>query len=433
MDSDTDMSLDSLEIDRVKNRSNINRNLKTILVPFYERDVLIKIPKDRQKSNMNSESKKSACNKISNDANSRVSYLVNYNKEKKKASTYLEKFRMKFPQLQTDNKKDSEVGSLYPEYGDSERESIHDDTKSPRIDFYNTEPYNEIFYDKILNEQYYSSSVDNSIDEDINVEDCLQTPNINNLKSVSEVNRRQSRKMQPLPNTTKLGGLGPDMEKIRPRLERARSLQRYSEKVRMDNRVKIYKSNLQAESDKKMEQNKKVNSAKKQRADTNKTRNVTSIYEKASYLMNKTVTKKEESTTIGKISFNKTKTGNIYVTDAKNTNKTDKIEKVFEKKLVKNKEQEKPKSAFSKQKNIDQSKRGNRCKSRCSDKTIESKNAAINTDSLNSPVQINFHVNVGSVGGVRPSSALRRLEEKHRMYQERVKDFTTDFTTFSQH
>ncbi|CAH1638575.1 unnamed protein product [Spodoptera littoralis] len=268
--TDSNISLDSLETqfkrkNFVKGRKT-DENVDTILVPFYEKDVLIKVPKDQKRKQNNSSNKYKANEKFKNEL-SQTSYLVNKEREARlKRPTYLEMFRKQFTPNHIGKKRDkNEIRSLSPEFGDTERESIGDDANNPIPEFYNTESYNEMYYEKLLCrdlQNYIDNSFEDHEEELRFTEDMVSKPDDirddspDNLKSVSEITnpRRNVRRatIEPIPNV-KLGGLGPDLEQIKPRLERARSLQRYSEKVRMENRLKIYKKTYQTQPEKKIE------------------------------------------------------------------------------------------------------------------------------------------------------------------------------------
>ncbi|XP_037302782.1 uncharacterized protein LOC119193273 [Manduca sexta] len=349
--SGSDISVDSLEEEfnrKVIVKQVSEENVDTILVPFYEKDVLIKIPKDRKRK------QKATKN-----------YLVNKDRQKAKCATYLEIFRKQFTTKCVEKMPEKdEIRSLSPEFGDTERESIGEDN-NPVSEFFNTESYNEIYYAKLMNSDV-PQNFDNSYEDDYRFTDDIRSKSPdeladNNFRSISEVSqpRRRMRRntVQPIQNV-KLGGLGPDMEKIKPRLERARSLQRYSEKVRMENRLKIYKKSVQAEAEKKIE--KELSARHRDSSKDCKNETMPLIYYR---------TKKD--TNAGKCN------GKVeYERDV----------------------QVKVRSA------------------------TRAKPSITGTEHAEDvpPVQINFMVNVGRV---RPSSTLKTLEEKHRMYQEQVKAF----------
>ncbi|XP_021193278.3 uncharacterized protein LOC110378377 [Helicoverpa armigera] len=436
--TDSNISLDSLETNfKRKPLSKCRKsdeNVDTILVPFYEKDVLIKVPKDQHRKQNNSGNKFLKANeKLKRELTQANSYLVNKERDSKpKRLTYLEMFRKQFAPSHVDKKKDkNEIRSLSPEFGDTERESIGDETNNPVPEFYNTEPYNEMYYEKLLTRgiQHY---LDNSYEEreeelqfteDLAIKaDHIRDPSPDNLRSVSEVtnSRRHVRRatIEPIQNL-KLGGLGPDLERIKPRLERARSLQRYSEKVRMENRLKIYKKTYQAEIEKKTERD---SSAKRReisvkREDTAKEPGA-KLDVNPSYLINKSTNDKIPKTV--KNPYYKSKSAGAQRIRERNSEK-ERLKQSAPKKRdtnVNQKTEAKPKIENKPDVNV-QMRTDEKSKVRTKS---SSKNKGINTESESEmpPVQISFMVNVG---GVRQSSALKTLEEKHRMYQEQVKAF----------
>ncbi|KAI5637152.1 hypothetical protein NE865_10202 [Phthorimaea operculella] len=425
--SDSNISTDSLERNRqqppTKNEENSDENVDTILVPFYENDVLIKVPKIQKKV------KKSIPKSKKEDV---PNYLIN--KNKKKSNSYLEMFRRQFssPTREPERTKDDyEVSSLQPEFGDTERESIGDDNGNPVEEFFNTESYNEMFYEKLLNQDmidYLDDSMDQILalhDNEVTSkshedEECIE----DNLRSVSEVTppRRRSRyrTAEPIPNV-KLGGLGADMERIRPRLERARSLQRYSEKVRMENRLRIYKKSVEADKRTSREPSAKRQGSAKEPNDAAKDQN-------PSYLLNKV--EEQKVNIIKKVYESKCKSANAKLremTKGKRINKQteeEKVKNVNERGDRENCNEKKRQTRARKtmEKNSDKDPKGRETRPRVKS-TARSQGVNTEGSSLMPPVQISFMVNVG---GVRPSSALKTLEEQHRMYQEQVKAFTLD-------
>lgn len=431
--SDSSISVDSLELGRrktaVEKQKSSDENVETILVPFYENDVLIKVPKYYKK---NQNANKS--DKLKRDT--QPNYLVNKNNTKR--PSYLEMFRRQFSPIRAKESAydECEVNSLLPEFGDTERESIEEDPNNeniPENDYYNTESYNELFYEKIL-QQDAAAYLDNSLEEALLFKAEIRSKSSedaddNRLKGMpgEEPIRRRSRTAttRPVLNIN-LTGLGPDLEKIKPRLERARSLQRYSEKVRMENRLKIYKAKIQAEEKK----NEDEAASARRFVKVAKDRQVS-----PSYLVNKGEDKKNILTK--KIYQGQSKSANVNKNRNESKEKQDvEVDKMrnkigdnldkemvgrvkisnFKKMLDKNREKD-PKQAETKKQNF----RLLSGKTAPKD-TTEEKTAAASVP----PVQISFLVNVG---GVRPSSALRRLEEKHRMYQERVKAFKDNNNT----
>lgn len=424
--SESNFSLDSLDEDfktkmsvRHTPSSEHSEDLDTILVPFYDKDVLVKVPKEqKRKQNKQGPSK----DKEIEPRN--TSYLVNKDVRKTKRPTYLDMFRKKFAAPQKPNLKSNEdvdICSLSPEFGDTDRDSIGEDASHPVAEFYNTESYNEIFYEKLLTqdlENYISSYEDELNKEDVNIDSKLQQEMaIENLKSVSEVSQinppaRRGTIKQPMPNV-KLGGLGPDVEKIKPRLERARSLQRYSEKVRMENRLRIYKKTVQQENDK-VERESSA-SQRKQRTEPR-----LPVETSVSYLVNKSTTRQKSPqikllSSVSKSAdpkIGRTALETVYVTKNKPPSRTN------NKNTTNNNTNIEPVANTTRYKQRDT---GNaRAKSSTRNKGI---NTEIKTTIEIPPVHINFMVNMG---GMRPTSALMNLEEKHRMYQEQVKAFRVD-------
>lgn len=428
--SSSNISLDSLEFD-VKRESlkqkSVEDNVDTILVPLYERDVLIKVPKRKKKQNQGDDKCMNKNRKSQKEANEVANYLVNKDLRRTRRTSYLEIFRKQFTSNCTETKNkvnNNEIRSISPEFGDTERESIGNESYNHSNDFYNTEFYNEIYYDKLM-KQELQQYLEQSFDEILNIEeDESKFPdnvNDNNLRSVSEVSpprrRLKTKIVSPIQNVH-LGGLGADMEKIKPRLERARSLQRYSEKVRMENRLRIYKKEVQDE---------------KAEREASATRRLptTKVCQKdnknnSSYLVKKSAP--ENTSLIKKICHTKSKSADVQKTREK--------QETFAKHDIKNDCDNRKKGKLLKiniamdRKNTTSAKYDPYMKATAGDRSSKlksnSKVKKSNTDSkLNeeaSPLQINFMVNVS---GVRPSTALRSLEEKHRMYQEKVKQYTT--------
>lgn len=423
--SASNISLDSLEVAHNK-KSPLQGKLKddnvdTILVPFYENDVLIKVPKGNKKLRQTGDTlnKRNA----QRETQQPTGYLINKNFQKGKKISYLETFRKQFLSNFNEkiNKDPNEIRSISPEVGDTERESFAEDySNNGASDFFNTEAYNEMYYQQVMNqelEQYLNQSFEDRLrfDEDIRSK-SQDDGDDNNLRSVSEVSRPRRhvrRTTVPIVQNVKLGGLGPDMENIRPRLERAKSLQRYSEKVRMENRLKIYKKEMEAENEKKA---KKEPSVKSRSSSANKTKEQNT--KKSSYLIDKT----QENSLGIKMIYNKSKSDvkelNVKDKDTNNNcnknlkEKESKSSRVIERKLLSAKDniQKYLKAGYE-----TTMKRGS---ARSHSVNTEEKR---NTDV--SPVEIRFTVNVG---GLRPSSALKTLEEKHRIYQEKVKGFAMD-------
>lgn len=423
------ISLDSLENDFQQIttlKEDVSKiNVETILVPFYENDVLMKIPKGHTKTQTTQE----YSSKTKKVVQTTTSYLVNKNRDSKKKGSYLEMFRKQFiPRPIEKKKEEQEIRSMSPEFGDTERESFNEDAQEPPTEFYNTECYNELYYQKLLDhetEKYFDDSLDEAqLCELDTVKNKSQEILEDNLKSVSEVtqDRRHTRRatVEPIAHV-KLGGLGPDIEKIRPRLERARSLQRYSEKVRMENRLKIYKRSLQADIDKKAE---RESSSKRQSPAKEKT-----MDESISYLVNKNLPQKTPKA--NQEHCYKSKSANVQ--KARDREREKEKQQLREKSITRNVEQENETERMSyRQSKSNKPHDNTRARRRLDDNTTNGRvkssgrSRAVNTETTPTqipPMQISFLVNVD---GLRPSSALQRLEEKHMMYQEKVKTFAVD-------
>ncbi|CAH4032879.1 uncharacterized protein LOC123714829 [Pieris brassicae] len=409
----SDISLDSLE-ENFKNKSilkekSYEEQVETILVPFYENDVLIRVPKLSKERKCNQKNRGQKNSKFKKEPEPQ-SYLINKNIQNNKKCSYLDIFRKQFvPNSLGKKKQTEEIRSISPQVGDTETGSLDDEGNNNESEFYNTEAYNDVYYEQLINQdmEYY---LDQSLEElqlsqdlEIKLED-----DDNNLKSVSEVTqprRERRRGVQPLHNM-KLGGLGPDMENIRPRLERARSLQRYSEKVRMENRLRIYKKAV--EEDK--ETLKRQASAKNSQSARNR-----SAEEKNTYLINKNM--KEKSSLIKKIYHGKSKSASVQISktrENKPPNETNDKREQIPKKSTKNLHIKKNENCGGKV----------RIKSIKIDKGTDTDDKQYRNEKTR-PMEINFLVNIDA--GLRPSSALRNLEEKHRQYQEKVKTFCTDY------
>ncbi|XP_030020011.2 uncharacterized protein LOC115440028, partial [Manduca sexta] len=412
-----DISVDSLEEEfnrKVIVKQVSEENVDTILVPFYEKDVLIKIPKDRKrKQKIDNGNMQGNIDKQKKETQQK-NYLVNKDRQKAKCATYLEIFRKQFTTKCVEKMPEKdEIRSLSPEFGDTERESIGEDN-NPVSEFFNTESYNEIYYAKLMNSDV-PQNFDNSYEDDYRFTDDIRSKSPdeladNNFRSISEVSqpRRRMRRntVQPIQNV-KLGGLGPDMEKIKPRLERARSLQRYSEKVRMENRLKIYKKSVQAEAEKKIEKELSARHRDSSKDCKNE--------DNASYLVNKTKQEKAPKGLKSVLPY-KSKSAGIQ----KNTERCDEKDQMTKrtKKGNKNDRTKKDTNAGKCNGKVEYE-RDVQVKVRSATRAKPSITGTEHAEDV-PPVQINFMVNVGRV---RPSSTLKTLEEKHRMYQEQVKAF----------
>ncbi|XP_068618669.1 uncharacterized protein [Battus philenor] len=421
-DVGSNMSLDSLE-ENFKRAASIKdetseENLDTILVPFYEQDVLIKVPKS-QKKNQGREEK----NKTSKNINK--SYLINKRTNQSSRNSYLKMFRKKNdPKFDENVSEEQEIRSLSPEYGDTERESICEDVNYPNTDFVNTESYNEMYYEKLM-EKELNKYLDNSFENEVQLNQDIENKSLSEqdkLTSVSETSLPKRVSHSPmrrapidLLNNVKLGGLGPDMEKIKPRLERARSLQRYSEKVRMENRLKIYKKSIEIEKEKLFEKQ----SSPKQHTKNEATK-PDSEGKQSSYLINRTSKDKKSLQLLRKTYCLKSACTPQSNKNEKEKHKGDKNVGMSD--VVRNKSasrEKKPKLQIADQKErVHYEGIETRKKSAGLNKTINMEEKVINTVP---PVKISFMVNFE---GVRPSSALKTLEAKHKMYQEKVKKYT---------
>ncbi|CAG9561392.1 unnamed protein product [Danaus chrysippus] len=411
-DLSSDISLDSLEIGQKKNSSakvkKSRENVDTILVPFYEKDILIKVPKGNKNQPINIRKSKENNDKSKNSQ--MRSYLMNKYSKKDKKTSYLEAFRKQFSSnfSTVQNKNEDEIRSISPEFGDTERESIENGIDNNcEGEFYNTESYNEIYYEKLMNrelKQYFDDFMGDELQLNVDIErKSTEDTNIDNLKSVSEVSQAQHharRTTVPPIQNVHLGGLGPDMENIKPRLERARSLQRYSEKVRMENRLRIYKKSVETDKEKRAE---RLTSSKQREAPERISREPKE--NKTSYLVNRTEQEKSSATK------------KIYKSKSADVQKKRKEKSFMEKKSNKNdvniiKEEDKRNTEPS---CMESPKASSRIKSSARTRTKPEEKP---NNSEVAPVHISFLVNVG---GVRPSSALRALEAQHRVYQEKVK------------
>ncbi|XP_048487506.1 uncharacterized protein LOC125490969 [Plutella xylostella] len=408
--ANSNMSIDSLEIsqDLVVSKTKPvqlqEEPTETILVPFYENDVLIKIPKkNKPKQHALKNSNKCENSKYAPES---VSYLVNRNKNKR--PSYLEMFQKQLHR-NAPRKEEPDIRSISPEFGDTDIGSVSECANSSALDFYNTEAYNEIYYEKLLH--HVVESFENSLDDGEVTSKSLE---MNNLKSVSEVTPppRRARRTTVLPiQYVKLGGLGPDMEQIKPRLERARSLQRYSEKVRMENRLKIYKLTLEEEEKRKAERDTPRKRIEAKPKEEDKKGN------NASYLMNNQNAAKKKPANKPKTILSavepvvdggndkapKTESKTIVLKPNTKNNKSN-AEKIYQKATVTKSKNKSINDANSKgiKNNIVNKLENNNIRS---ESPIDNYLTCIETDR-------------------NGSSTLRSLEEKHRMFQEQVKGFT---------
>ncbi|XP_047535002.1 uncharacterized protein LOC125069526 [Vanessa atalanta] len=429
-ESSCDISLDSLENDYKRKHLNLrpsDENVDTILVPLYEKDVLIKIPKRKKKQNQSDAKFNTRKEKSKQETNEITNYLVNKDLERVKKKSYLEMFRKQFTSSRTETlieRANTDIRSISPEFGDTERSTIGDESTNHVSEFYNTESYNEIYYNKLMKkelDQYLEQSFEDVLHLNEDEKNLRVDLNDNNLKSISEVSqarrRIKSKIFSPIQNVH-LGGLGPDMEKIKPRLERARSLQRYSEKVRMENRLKIYKKEVQDE--------KNAREASVTRQDSIEKQCKKNCKYNSSYLVNKSV--QEKSSLIKKICNTKSKSADFQSRRERDKQSKEKNNRRnnIEKNITQNEKVSKLNKGMD-QKNTQSAKsQGIRSATESHSSRLKSgsKIRGVNIETIqtkcDSPLQISFMFNVG---GVRPSSALKSLEEKHRMYQEKVKQY----------
>lgn len=419
-------SIDSLD-EEFKRKLSIkdgesNTNVDTILVPFYDKDVLIKVTKHqthvKKHENTNKFDKYS---EKQNQHNSQRSFLMNKNRKNSKHSSYLEMFRKQFSFNYKDLKTiNYEIRSLSPEVGDTERESISEVIDNLATEFFNTESYNEIYYEKLINEGY-EQCLDNSLEE-LRIVDKIRSksPNEladNNFRSVSEVSqpRRRLRRVtvEPVQNV-KLGGLGADVEKIKPNLERAKSLQRYSERVRMANRVKIYKKSIETDNEKKNEKQALARYTDQSYSAKGSNRNQVNR-QNSTFLVNKNVldeTSKLRST----VNSYKSKSANIQRIKERTIENVQHLKSASKKHDTFIPKQEVKNSLYvenNKTKVNREGKLKSAVRSKKEDKTLS------NSKDI-PPVHISFMVNIG---GARASSALKTLEEKHQMYQDQIRSF----------
>ncbi|KAJ0178153.1 hypothetical protein K1T71_005976 [Dendrolimus kikuchii] len=438
--SDSNISIDSLEQEFKKKiiltHDNFNENIDTILVPFYEKDVLIKVPKDAKPKHRENHKQYKANRKQNKGGEEISNYLVNKGKQKSKHISYLEIFRKQLVPYANNKKNDNEIRSLSPEVGDSVRDNFSEDITNPSNDFFNTECYNEIYYEQLLSKDF-EQYLDYSIDEDFHLPQDIANKmetvtgdeiNENNFKSISEVSqhRRRARRMtvQPIQNIN-LGGLGPDMEKIKPSLERARSLQRYSERVRMENRVRIYKKTIEDEMNRKSEreQSARLRVSRRRAGDS---KNLMKDEEKqnvSSYLVNKATPNVASTNEISQSYSSKVKSADIQKTRERNANRDQRLKSSSNRQVDRSNERKtRTNRIFGMNKEnktlVYDEGDNRRSKLSANSKANTTKIQQIKTEA---PVHISFLVNIG---GLRPSSALRTLEEKHRMYQEKVKAYT---------
>ncbi|XP_061714915.1 uncharacterized protein LOC133523386 [Cydia pomonella] len=413
------ISADSLE-ENFKNKTslvdtNSDDNVETVVVPFYEKDVVMKVPKDIKRVKQEKLKPKPKVKKEENAS----SYLVNKNMQSKRSSTYLEKFRNQFLPNYVENKQDGpEIRSISPEVGDTDRGNLSfgdEEQGNPVEEFHDTEAYNEIYYENLLQREVVNYSDTSSV-EDVCFNDDLENKSPeDNLKSVSEVSqpRRPLRRVTMEPNVNvKLGGLGPDLESIRPQMMRTRSLQRYSDRVRAANRVSIYKKNVT--------ENKQTDIESDPKSERKSTHNIPRrrvTEEKVSYLVNKS---SEKTVQVLRKS---------HVSKSANPNKTSEVQETYEhskrksagkKALEKLRHRNKP----AHDGDVEQRTKNDsiEVRVRSGSKTIKTEIKPNNNEVP--PIHISFLVNVENNTG----SALKNLEEKHRRYQEMVKQYVNDYS-----
>ncbi|XP_063382030.1 uncharacterized protein LOC134668514 [Cydia fagiglandana] len=413
------ISTDSLE-ENFKNKSslvdtNSDDNVETVVVPFYEKEVVMKVPKDIKRVKQGKMKPKTKVKKEQNAA----SYLVNKNMQSKRSSTYLEKFRNQFLPHYVDNKQnEQEIRSLSPEVGDTDRGdlSLSDEEQgNPVEEFRDTEAFNEIYYDNLLQREVANYSDTSSV-ENVGFNYVLENQSPEDLKSVSEVSqpRRPLRRVTLEPNVNvKLGGLGPDLESMRPNMMRTRSLQRYSDRVREANRISIYKKTVTENKQSDMECELK---SERKSTHCTPTRRVTE--EKVSYLVNKSSEKTTQVLRKSHVSKSTkpNKTTEEQASDGEHSKRKSAGKKAFEKL------RHRYKSAYDghpeKRKNNDSIE----VRVKSGSKTIKTQIKPANNEVP--PIHISFLVNVEHSTG----NALKNLEEKHRRYQEMVKQYVNDYS-----
>ncbi|XP_063623824.1 uncharacterized protein LOC134795820 [Cydia splendana] len=413
------ISADSLE-ENFKNKSslvdtNSDDNVETVVVPFYEKDVVMKVPKNIKYVKQGKIKPKTKVKKEQNAA----SYLVNKNMQSKRSSTYLEKFRNQFLPHYLENKQNElEIRSLSPEVGDTDRGDLSLDDEeqgSPVEEFRDTEAFNEIYYQNLLQREVANYSDTSSV-ENVCFNYVLENKSPEDLKSVSEVSqpRRPLRRVTLEPNVNvKLGGLGPDLESMRPQMMRTRSLQRYSDRVREANRISIYKKTVTENKQSDMECELK---SERKSTHCTPTRRVTE--EKVSYLVNKSSEKTTQVLRKSHVSksTNPIKTSEEQTSDGEHSKRKSAGKKAFEKLTHRNK----PAHDGHAEKRTNNDSIEVRVKS--GSKTIKTEIKPTNNEVP--PIHISFLVNVEHSTG----NALKNLEEKHRRYQEMVKQYVNDYS-----
>ncbi|XP_063535338.1 uncharacterized protein LOC134745276 [Cydia strobilella] len=414
------ISADSLE-ENFKNKTslvdtNSDDNVETVVVPFYEKDVVMKVPKDIKRVKQEKIKPKT---KVKREQKA-SSYLVNKNMQSKRSGTYLEKFRNQFLANYVDNKQNEpEIRSISPEVGDTDRGNLSfgdEGQGNPVEEFHDTEAYNEIYYANLLQREVANYSDTSSV-EDVCFNDDLENKSAeDNLKSVSEVSqpRRPLRRVTLEPNVNvKLGGLGPDLESIRPQMMRTRSLQRYSDRVREANRVSIYKKTVTENKQSDMECELKL-----ERKSTHRTPTRRVTEEKVSYLVNKSSEKTVQELRKSYVSksTNPNKTSEVQEKDGEHSKRKSAGKKALEKLRHRNK----PAHDVNVEKRTKNDSIEVRVKS--GTKTIKTEIKPNNNEVP--PIHISFLLNVENSSG----NALKNLEEKHRRYQEMVKQYVNDYS-----
>ncbi|XP_063363406.1 uncharacterized protein LOC134652174 [Cydia amplana] len=415
------ISADSLE-ENFRNKTllvdtNSDDNVETVVVPFYDKDVVMRVPKDIKRIKQEKMKPKPKVKKEQNAS----SYLINKNLQGKRSSTYLEKFRTQFLPNYIENKQNEpEIRSISPEVGDTDRGNLSfgdEEQSNPIEEFHNTEVYNEIYYENLLQREVPNYSDTSSVEDVCFNYDLENKSPEDNLKSVSEVSqpRRPFRRVMLEPNVNvKLGGLGPDLESMRPQMMRTRSLQRYSDRVREANRVSIYKKTVTENKQSDMECE-----LKSERKSTHRTPTRRVTEEKVSYLVNKSADKTVQVLRKSHVSksTNPNKKSEVQENDGEHSNRKSAGKKALEKLRHRNK----PAHVVDVEKRMKNDSIEVRVKS--GTKTIKTEIKPKNNLQV-PPIHISFLVNVEHNTG----NALKNLEEKHRRYQEMVKQYVNDYS-----
>lgn len=211
--------------------SEVKTKYDTILVPFYENDVLINVDCCPKRCwNNTSRYQKKETNPVNQYRE----------KEKTRRPTYLEIFRKQLASNYADKKiDDKEINALSPYF----YEKKNAEKENSLTNFINHELSIDTYYKKIINGdiQMYK---DKSYDEDFEFVSNSQHQSLINLREIldASVSRRQSTRTM----------IEPYVEQFKSPYNRTKSLQRQSEKVRMANRLKMYRKSVQDDFDNKM-------------------------------------------------------------------------------------------------------------------------------------------------------------------------------------